>query len=379
MKICVIAPSYLPARRANTIQTMKMAQAMQQAGHEVQVTVPAAPDQPVDVDWETLATQYGLSTRFEVSWLPVSARLRGYDYGWRAVQWAQQAGADLILTRLPQAAWLASWRGPDVVFEAHDIPRGRLGSWLFPRMISGRHFRRLVVITHALRAAINGTYDLRAIDTLVEPDGVDLERYSDLPTAAAARAALGDAYSLPDRFTAGYSGHLYPGRGAEVLLHLAQRLPEINVLVVGGEPADVERLRQQAALIGLENVQLTGFVPNAELPRYQAACEVLLMPYQRRVAASSGGDIGRFLSPMKLFEYLACGRVIMSSDLPVLQEVLSEQNAILLPPDDLDAWEVQLAGVAADPEAYDPIAEQARATAARFTWAERVERIIGGA
>ena len=91
-----------------------------------------------------------------------------------------------------------------------------------------------------------------------------------------------------------------------------------NFLIVGGEPQDVENLRQRVRVIGLKNVILTGFVPNARLPLYQAACDVLLMPYQRQVAASSGGDIARYLSPMKLFEYMACERPIISSDLPVL-------------------------------------------------------------
>ena len=41
---------------------------------------------------------------------------------------------------------------------------------------------------------------------------------------------------------------------------------------------------------------------------------------------------------MKMFEYMAAGRAILSSDLPVLREVLNEENAILLPPDEPAAW-----------------------------------------
>ncbi len=117
---------------------------------------------------------------------------------------------------------------------------------------------------------------------------------------------------------------------------MAECLPEVTFLLVGGDPEDVGRLQAQAK--GLKNVILTGFIPNVDLPLYQAACDVLLMPYQRQVAASSGGDIARYLSPMKLFEYLACGRAILCSDLPVLHEVLNPENAVLLPPDDTQAW-----------------------------------------
>jgi len=94
----------------------------------------------------------------------------------------------------------------------------------------------------------------------------------------------------------------------------------VSFLLAGGEPEDVAALREKSANLGLSNVILTGFIPNADLPIYQAACDILLMPYQSQVAASSGGDIARYLSPMKLFEYLACGKPILSSDLPVLRE-----------------------------------------------------------
>jgi len=127
---------------------------------------------------------------------------------------------------------------------------------------------------------------------------------------------------------------------------------------------------------GLKNVILTGFVPNAELPRYQAACDVLLMPYQRQVAASSGGDISRYLSPMKLFEYLACERPIVSSDLPVLREVLHAGNSILLPCDDTDAWVSALQKLEIDAGLRQRLATQARLDAQQYTWEARAEKIL---
>src|SRR3990170_1610021 len=88
----------------------------------------------------------------------------------------------------------------------------------------------------------------------------------------------------------------------------------------------------------LENVRLLGFVSPPRLPLVRAAGEVLLLPYGRAITVSGGGDTTAFASPMKMFEYLAAGRVILSSDLPVLREVLNEGNAILLPPEDPAAW-----------------------------------------
>ena len=148
-------------------------------------------------------------------------------------------------------------------------------------------------------------------------------------------------------------------------------------MLAGGEPARVARLQELTGQRQISNLILKGFIPNAELPRFQAACEMLLMPYQSQVAASSGGDIGRYLSPMKLFEYLACGRVILASNLPVLQEILNPSNSILLPPGDSNAWLNAIQNGLQFPERTHALAVQAQLDARQYTWTARVEKIFG--
>jgi glycosyltransferase involved in cell wall biosynthesis len=208
-----------------------------------------------------------------------------------------------------------------------------------------------------------------------------LERYRGLPGPGEARRLLQREYHLPiqeESFLAGYTGHLYTGRGVEMMLAMAQTTPEITYLLVGGEESASTRLKESVVERGLTNVVLSGFVPNSLIPICQAACDVLLMPYQQHVAASSGGDIGRYLSPMKLFEYLAVGRPVLSSDLPVLREVLTPKNAVLLPPKDVEAWTGALDELRRDPSKRNSLGEQARADSLNFSWEQRAERILAG-
>jgi glycosyltransferase involved in cell wall biosynthesis len=390
MKIAIIAPTEIPARRANTLQVMKMAQALSILGHTVRLAVPSSGPVPAASghSWEQLAHHYGLQHAFPVEWLASRPRLRRYDFSWRALSWANSWQAELVYTRLPQAAALASQRGIATILEAHDIPQGKIGPWLFQLFLNGKGARKLVIITQALAAdlALRFGRPLIAPFTVIAPDGVDLERYEGLPQPTEARRRLLEqtrpTASSPlgqlsaERFTLGYTGHLYPGRGRELLLELAKRMPQFAFLVVGGEGRDISTFQAEIQAQRVENLILTGFVPNAELPLYQAACEVLLMPYQQKVAASSGGDIARYLSPMKLFEYLACQRPIVSSDLAVLQEVLNPQNAILAPADDPAAWERAIQSLRRDPELRQRLASQARQDAQRFTWDTRARRIL---
>jgi glycosyltransferase involved in cell wall biosynthesis len=391
VKIALIAPTHLPARRANTLQVMKMAQAFVRRGHAVQVAVPGllAPDE--SADWPALKQLYGLQEQFPLAWINASRRLRGYDFAWKSVNWARRQSADLVFTRLPQAAALASRLGQPAILEIHELPHSAMGKWLLRRFAAGRGARRLVVITNHLLALLQHRFpslDLAIVDhpafALVAPDGVDLDRYASLPEPAAARRWLAEQpeenalHLAADDFVAGYSGHFYPGRGLQLLLDLAQGLPAVRFLLMGGEPPDVAHLRAQAEARHLENLTITGFVPNADLPRYQAACDLLLMPYQKRVAGSSGGDIAGVFSPLKVFEYLACGRPILSSDLPALREVLNDQNAVLLPGDDLQAWQQAIQSLQDQPQRRAQLAQRARQDSSRYSWENRAAQILDG-
>jgi glycosyltransferase involved in cell wall biosynthesis len=370
MRIAVAEPGHLPAQTANSIQRMKMAQALAAAGHNVRVFAPGADPK---IGWDAFASHYGLRHQFELEWIPAVGLLRSYDFSINVVKRACAWGADLLYTRLPQAATWAALRGLPSIFELHDVPMGSMGPWLLRRFLAAPGAKRLVANTQFLANKLAGDYSLpkREGFLLVAPNGVDLERYAALPQPAEARAQL----KLPQAFTVGYTGHLYAGRGLELILDLARQLPEMRFLLVGGRENNVRNAREAAA--SLPNVTLTGFIPNAELPRYQAAADVLIMPYGQQVAGSSGGDIAPYLNPMKMFEYLASGRPIVSSDLPILREILTEENAVIVPASS-EAWVAALRGLAADANRRQLLAAAARRTAEQHTWELRAQRLLAG-
>jgi len=100
------------------------------------------------------------------------------------------------------------------------------------------------------------------------------------------------------------------------------------------------------------------------------------MPYQKTVAGSSGGDIAKYLSPMKLFEYLASGRVLISSDLPVFQEVLDSTNSIVLNTDNAKKWADEIRLVQENDNRRTMLGGNARKLALQFDWKERAAKIV---
>jgi len=123
---------------------------------------------------------------------------------------------------------------------------------------------------------------------------------------------------------------------------------------------------------------MTGFIEHGRIPLYQAAADILLMPYGRSISASSGQDIAEVINPMKMFEYMASGRAIASADLPVIREVLNEKNAVFCEPGNVNEWKSVIESLLADEKCRTALGAQARKDVEGYTWMERAHRILDG-
>jgi glycosyltransferase involved in cell wall biosynthesis len=110
--------------------------------------------------------------------------------------------------------------------------------------------------------------------------------------------------------------------------------------------------------------------------------DVLLMPYQKSVSIGvARQDTARWMSPMKMFEYMASGVPLVSSDLPVLREVLEEgRNALLVAPSDPQAWVAAVDRLAVDAGFAAHLGATAHANyREHHTWAARARRLLEAA
>ena len=374
MKIACIAASRVPSTTANSMQVMKACQAISQLGHEVHLFLPRQEPHLNSID---LPSFYGLKTQFPIEWLSSQPGLHRYDFVFQAVRKASSLNVDISYVWLLQAGIFSLLAHLPVILELHGPPEGNFGPTLFNlfQRIPGK--KRILPITHALAKQIHEAYNVDVNNpflTHISPNGVDLERYCDLPNPSVARELLG----LPPLLTAGYTGHLYPGRGMTLLMELARRYPHISFLWVGGQPAEVRKWRENLIANKVENITLTGFVQNSQLPMYQAAADILLMPYEKLITGSSGGNSTTYASPMKMFEYMATRRAIISSDLSVIQEVLNSTNAVLCPPEDIDAWSRAIGCLITDAEKRLVLANQAWQDVQQYTWLERARNALAG-
>ena len=364
MNIIAVAGSAIPSDTANSLQVMKACQALAQIGHDVTLLVPGVKSSSVD-----LIAHYGLQIDFPIEWLSSSSRRR---FTWDSVRRARALKADVIYSWFPQSATFSLFYKIPAIFEIHIQPTGSFGPFWHRAFASLRGRKRLVSITRALVKILDRDFQIRLPreDVVIAPNGVDLERFISLPDPVSARRQLG----LRQSPTVMCTGHLYAGRGAELFLELAKSLPQVQFVWVGGRPEDIEMWKQKTQSA---NLLFTGFIPNQDLPRYQSAADILLMPYSRSILGSSGtADSAAVASPMKMFEYMAAGRAIVSADLPVIREVLNEKNAVLCTPDDVAGWRLVIEALLDDDDRRTMLGSRAQHDVQGYTWTARAQRIM---
>jgi len=350
---------------ANSIQAVKVCHALKQIGHDIHLWVPEFQQ----AHWDEIAEIYGITDQFEITWLPFSKRLKQYDFSWMSVRSAINWKADVVYTWALQAAFFANLQKVPIAMEFHDFPMGFMGPKLFQMLMRLRTEKLIMTTTRALAEGIEERYDLRFNpDNLqIAPNGTDPERYIDLPNPDKARKSLG----LKNGFTVGYTGHFYPGRGMNLLTAIAKSMPKINFLWVGGREKDIAPWQSELNAQSIHNVTITGFISNSRLPVYQAAADILVMPYGKKIEGSSGGNIARVINPMKMFDYLSTGRAIIASNIPVFHEVLNEKIAVFCAPGNVAEWISAIKKLSTNDKLRVSMQKAALEAAKSYSWKNR--------
>jgi len=369
MKILYVSSSTIPSRTANSVHVMKMSQAFANNGHDVTLIASdmhAIPQPGV----EDVYSHYGVEKNFSLVNLAVPKLPgQGYLFGALSAWHAWRGGYDIVFCRNFAACYFSALLGKQVSFETHMpmIERKLLGRFFFKRLLKSPRLKQVVVITHALKQRMEQDYPQIKGQVVVAPDGAD-------PVADDVVAMPLDV--IEGRVQVGYVGHLYKGKGMEVVSQLAARCPWADFHVVGGMDEDLDYWKRECA--GIDNIVFHGYVSHHQAKAYIKAFDVVLLPNQRKVAAYDVGEISQWTSPLKAFEYMAAGKPIIASDLPVLREVLVHgENAMLCDCEAVDEWAETLERLRGDDELKEHLSRQAKAIfLEQYTWQARATYLI---
>lgn len=371
MKIAYLSDSLLPSKRANSIHVMHMCYAFHQNGHEVVLYGLGK----ISKSTEDIYKWYGVEN-FKISLTKLRLpKLTLYWNAHRILGSVKKDNPDLIFGRSLFSCSLLAKHGYDVLFETHD-PYSTLNDkqkLAFRQMLNSGHLKGIVVLSGALkRILLKEIPELDDRKILAVHDGATSWRISESQL---------NTYPWPcftgERLQIGYVGTISPGRGVEIILDLAKNFPNHDFHIIGGEKNDLEQL-DLGLRVPSSNLFFHGFVSPKNAAFARKKCDILLAPYQKNVTIRSGKNTADYMSPLKIFEYMESGKPIISSDLPVLREILEDEaNALLVSSNKIKEWKNSVTRLIEDEKLREILGTRAQNDLqSKFSWKIRADKIL---
>lgn len=270
--------------------------------------------------------------------------------------------SDIIYSNEHLPLLLVSFIRINTFYEVHDMPEQNR---FFYRALLSR-IKGLVVTNRWKLEAIARIFKIPPVKIFYEPNAVEISRFDITTTKEEARQKLDINSKMPVVL---YTGHLYGWKGVETLAHAAKILNNsASVYIVGGTDTDVVRFRKEFDYIS--NLHIVGYRPHHEIPLWQKAADVVVLPNTARE------DISKYhTSPMKLFEYMASRRPIVATDIPSVREILDETCAVIVTPDDPESMARGIISALKDKTLTNRITDTAYQSVKFHTWEKRAKRI----
>jgi glycosyltransferase involved in cell wall biosynthesis len=398
LKIAVISSGHIPSIWAHSINVMKHAGAFQRLGHQVEIlTVERLLESRLRQQLESIYAWYGIE-EVPIRWfrdrsisffLETSLGLRLFpvlefmgmhnpyprnDPERMISQYCAQTNIEIAYCRTFNAAKYNLEAGIPTIIETHTPHPDTNSKILGLRPLLRSPALRKLVTIHGAIAEKWVSMGLPESKVMVAEDAVDLAQFDQ---ASSSTEWLHDRLRLrANQRVIMYAGSLKPGKGIRRLLEAAEsmnNIKDISFVIVGGAGHEVSHWKSLKDDMGLNNVHFTGFVPNQDIPRFLKSADVLFMPHD---LAERGAvmDINT-TSPIKLFEYMASARPIVTTRLPTIEKIVADgREAILVRPG--EDYGPALKRALENTGLAEGIARRAYEKAGLFTYEKRTEAML---
>jgi len=370
----------MPSRSANSIHVARMCEALIHLNHDVTLFAKRSYRETSGLQ-QTIERYYGvdLNKIQIVSFISKINRANNFRIAIMALlTFLKEPKPDVVISRNLHASYLLSLFYPHqhILHEVHELQPG-LYKYMLGQIMQKSNVS-IILISNALFNLLLEYYGFspKTVLTLHDaaPNGIKIKNQNE---KRAILKNFEDKINLSQyKFFAGYFGHLHLGRGIDTIHYLAERFQDIGFLVFGGNEKDIVALNKTKSSV---NFHVMGYLQPSKAIEIMGAMDFLLMPYKKRVSIGlKNHDTGPWMSPMKMFEYMATGVPIISSDLPVLREVLQHnENCLLADHDNPESWSQSLIFLIDHPEMAKAIGIKAhKDTMKKYTWCKRAQTML---
>lgn len=276
-----------------------------------------------------------------------------------------------LFGRVPVVTEHNGWMEDELRVQGRGPLVRQLVKWI--QVLDARCSTRIRCVTAGLAAKFRQA-GIAEHKLVVIGNGTDLGRFHPMPREQALRE-----WDLPeDRFYLGFIGSLAPWHG---LTMAVQAMPAILAacpnacLLIAGEGAQRRQAEEMAGQLGIaDRVQFLGHVPAARAPSIINCFDLALAPF----VSERNNSIG--LSALKVRDYAACGRAILSTEIEGVAPPDDRDWISICAPDDPDAIAAEAIRLIASAEERARLGQAARTYAENhFGWRPLVARILEAA
>ena len=313
MNIVYLFNSSLPSYNANSLQVVNVCHNI--AKYIGQITL-ITPNTGLK---KTIFSHYGLDKNFKtlkIKYFNSFPRgLKYYLFSIVSIIYSFKLKPDFFITRNYFTLFLLILLRKKVIFEVHSSLEieGRLINFIYNNfsIFNSKNLVNLIFITNSLKNFFYKKYKIKE------------RKYSILPSSSNICPFIPRPQNNK-KFKIGYFGYINKSRGFDFICNLSRIDNQNEYHVIGGTKSDINNYKKK---FYSKNLFLKSYIPNREIKNYIKKMDLLILPYEKKVQVSGGvGEISKFTSPMKLFDYLASSKPIISSSLPVLNEILKNRK-----------------------------------------------------
>lgn len=372
MKIAYVTNMRFPSERAHATQVVHMANAFASLGHDVTLFTTTRKTHIT----ESPETYYGVRFSFaqkRIRILDIVGHIHSFPkflhtylyllerllFAISFVFSTRGETYDVLYCRDEWVLWFVSLfrQKQKVVWESHEAKYNHAARKLIAH-------GNIVVISEGIRnryVALGHSTD----QFIVAHDAVDDTFFTPQVSKEDARQRLDLTSEKP---VVMYIGGFDTWKGVATLFEVSLILDEVKLVVIGGTLKEVEAAREKYS-----RIQFLGSRPYKELPVYQRAADILVIPNTAKNELSAN-----YTSPLKLFAHMTSNVPIVLSDIPSLRAVLDDGSAFFFIPDDVTSLRRVILDAISDPIEGVKKATSAYEKSLQYTWKQRAASILEG-
>lgn len=370
----------IPSRFAHSFNVTKMAQGFLNTGEDVElVTFGCIRNWLYKMKIKDIRKYYGISTEIKLKFISnldinFFIKTTGSErFSKKSAKYIKSQKPNFVFCRSYFTPYYCVKFGLPTIMETHTISYDLPALKKAFSVAEESNFLGLVTINENLKKeyAKRGVPEEKII---VLEDGVDLSLFNIEDSKEIWRKEL----NLPlDKKLIVYVGGLYKEKGIEQILLTAEKLQTEDFLfvLVGGKNNQIEEWKKYCKEKNIKNILFTGFASQIDVPKYLKSADVLIMPYDTEMNYKVM-DINT-TSPLKLFEFMASKRPIVTTAIPVIEKVVKHnESAMLAEPNNINNLAEYVIELIENEQKSIDLSNKAYELAKQYEWKARCQEII---